>query len=68
MWFLGVETRNKCLYVVSDQLGALQSLKSQSNGFQEQRVLITSLLHDLFLFFKLQTVALVICLYFGHWA
>lgn len=26
MWFLGVETRNKCLYVVSDQLGTLQSL------------------------------------------
>lgn len=42
MWFLGVETRNKCLYVVTDQLGALESLyEGIKKGFPEDGVFIT---------------------------
>lgn len=41
-WFLGVETRNKCLYVVSDQLGALESLQvvAQERAPPEDAVLV----------------------------
>lgn len=42
-WFLGVETRNKCLYVVNDQPAALQSHISHEGtrrGFPEEGLFI----------------------------
>lgn len=32
-WFLSVETRNKCLYVVTDPLGALESVYEGTEAF-----------------------------------
>lgn len=41
-WCLGVETRNKCLYVVTDQLGALESLyEGTDKGFPDEGVFVT---------------------------
>lgn len=68
MWFLGVETRNKCLYVVSDQLGTLESLYEVTQKWVPGEMGVYYNYAIVGLFFTLQPVASVIRLCFGHWA
>lgn len=65
-WFLGVETRNKCLYVVNDQPAALQSLhEGTGRGFPEEGLFIMVMELCVCVFVCLIPVASVICLNSG---
>lgn len=69
-WVLKQEINVSMLYLINWALFNL-CMESQSNGFQTKGCLLHHyymIVGFLLLFFKLKTVALIICLYFGHWA